>query len=52
MNVIEKEKLNAELYREPVENGFNKFINFIKLLDLQRNVFIGDYLPEWKKYFN
>ena len=48
----EKERLKAELYSEPIEDGFNKFINFMKLLDLQRNVFIGDYLPEWKKYFN
>jgi hypothetical protein len=52
LNDIEKEKLKTELYGEPIENGFEKFINFMKLLDLQRNVFIGDYLPEWKKYFN
>lgn len=49
---FEKERLKAELYGETIENGFDKFINFIKLLDSQRNVFIGDYLPEWKKYFN
>ena len=49
---FEKERLRAELYGEIIENGFDKFINFMKLLDTQRNVFIGDYLPEWKKYFN
>ena len=52
MNDIEIEKLKTELYGEPIESGFDKFINFMKLLDFQRNVFIGDYLPEWKKYFN
>ena len=52
MNNIEKEKLKTELYGESIENGFNRFINFMKLLDSKRNLFIGDYLPEWKKYFN
>lgn len=49
---FEKERLKTELYAHPIEDGFNKFINFMKLLDSKRNIFIGDYLPEWKKYFS
>jgi hypothetical protein len=51
LNEFELERLKTELYSNEEENGINKFINFIKLLDKKRNVYIGDYLKEWDIYF-
>jgi organic radical activating enzyme len=46
----EIERLKIELYK-PKESNIDHFFNFIKLLDKARNVYVGDYLPEWDKYF-
>ena len=46
----EIERLKIELYK-PKESNIDHFFNFIKLLDRARNVYVGDYLPEWDKYF-
>lgn len=46
----EVERLKIELYK-PKESDFSKFINFTQLLDKARNIYIGDYLPEWDEYF-
>jgi hypothetical protein len=51
LNEFELERLKTELYSNEEENGMDKFINFIKLLDKKRNVYIGDYLKEWDIYF-
>ena len=51
LNNYELERLKAELYGDKVEDGMNKFVNFINLLDMKRKTFIGDYLLEWKNYF-
>jgi hypothetical protein len=51
LNEFELERLKTELYSNEEENGIDKFINFIKLLDKKRNVYIGDYLKEWDIYF-
>lgn len=47
----ETNTLLGELNR-PLENQDSaRFYRFINILDKHRNVKIGDYLPEWKKYF-
>jgi organic radical activating enzyme len=51
LNEFELERLKTELYSNEEKNGMDKFINFIKLLDKKRNVYIGDYLKEWDIYF-
>ena len=52
LNNFELERLKTELYASKNDGDFDKFIKFMTLLDMKRNVFIGDYLPEWKKYFD
>lgn len=47
----EIERLKMELYRPVGGNEFKKFLNFVNILDLSRNVKITDYLFEWRKYF-
>jgi hypothetical protein len=44
----EKKRLVAELEQQPLENTFQKFQEFTKLLDIKRNIKIHDYLEEWK----
>ena len=41
----------AELNKEVVEKDFERFIEFIKLLDRKRNINIKNYLQEWVKIF-
>jgi len=52
LNEYELERLKTELFSESYKEEISKFKSFISLLDAKRNVFIGDYLPEWKKYFS
>lgn len=47
----EKARLLAELNKEVVEKDFERFIEFIKLLDRKRNINIKNYLQEWVKTF-
>lgn len=47
----EKVRLLAELNKEVVEKDFERFIEFIKLLDRKRNINIKNYLQEWVKTF-
>jgi organic radical activating enzyme len=51
LNEYELERLKTELFSESYKEEISKFKSFISLLDAKRNVFIGDYLPEWKTYF-
>jgi len=51
LNNYELERLKAELYADSEENGLEKFINFITLLDIKRKTNIVDFLSEWKNYF-
>ena len=48
---FELDKLNTEFNKPVKEKTFLKFKSYISLLDKSRNVKIGDYLNEWKKYF-
>jgi len=43
----EKTRLIAELNKESTEKDFEKFVEFIKLLDIKRNINIKNYLQEW-----
>jgi organic radical activating enzyme len=52
LNEYELERLKTELFSESYKEEISKFKSFISLLDAKRNVFIGDYLSEWKKYFS
>lgn len=45
-------RLKSEINRTADPSEVEKFYSFIKLLDLKRNVKIGNYLEEWKNYFN
>jgi hypothetical protein len=45
------ERLKAELFKEQDVQEFRKFRSFITILDNKRNIFIGNFLPEWKQYF-
>jgi organic radical activating enzyme len=51
LNEYEFKRLNVELFSENKLEDTDKFFKFINILDMKRNLFIGDYLPEWKKYF-
>jgi hypothetical protein len=48
----ELNRLKSELNRETDQNDIVKFYEFIRLLDVKRNVKIDNYLKEWEKYFN
>jgi organic radical activating enzyme len=48
----ERLRLEAELFKEVDEKEVDKFYGYITLLDAKRKVSIGDYLNEWKDYFN
>lgn len=52
LNEYELNRLKAELFDESYKDEIVKFKSFMSLLDAKRNIFIGDYLPEWKKYFS
>ena len=45
------ERLKAELFKQQDVQEFRKFRSFITILDNKRNIFIGNFLPEWKQYF-
>ncbi len=47
----EKTRLVAELNKESIEKDFEKFVEFIKLLDTKRNINIKNYLQEWASAF-
>lgn len=47
----EADKLKLELFRETRQKDIDRFYSFISIMDKQRKVKIGDYLPEWKEYF-
>lgn len=47
----EKTRLIAELNKETTEKDFERFVEFIKLLDTKRNINIKNYLQEWVKTF-
>jgi hypothetical protein len=48
----ERLRLETELFKEVDEKEIDKFYGFITLLDAKRRVNIGDYLIEWRDYFN
>lgn len=48
----EVERLKAELYKPCTQKDVDRFYSFISIMDKTRNVFIGDYLPEWLSYFS
>ena len=45
-------RLRTELFSETDENNYSRFKEFMRILDIKRNLNISDYLPEWEKYFN
>lgn len=47
----ERRRLDAELFSKNNVDDYLKFKNFMRILDIKRNLNISDYLPEWKKYF-
>lgn len=47
----EKTRLIAELNKDTTEKDFERFVEFIKLLDIKRNINIKNYLREWAKVF-
>ena len=44
-------RLRTELFSETDENNYSRFKEFMRILDIKRNLNISDYLPEWEKYF-
>ena len=48
----EVDRLKIELFKPYEVDDKRKFFNFISLLNLTRNVQIGDHLEEWKKPFD
>ena len=48
----EIERLKIELFKPFTEKELNRFYSFVNIMDKTRKVKIGDYLPEWKPYFN
>lgn len=48
----ETQRLKIELFKEQDKQEVGKFYDFIKLMDKGRKVYIGNYLPEWKPYFD
>ena len=48
LRIDEVERLKIELFKPRDEEDVNKFYHFVSLLDLTRNVQVGDYLEEWK----
>jgi len=48
----ETQRLKIELFKEHTQKEVDRFYSFINIMDKTRNVKIGDYLPEWKPYFN
>jgi hypothetical protein len=51
LRIDEVERLKIELFKPRDEEDVNKFYHFVSLLDLTRNVQVGDYLEEWKVPF-
>jgi hypothetical protein len=51
LNDFEYQRLKIELNADSEENGLEKFINFINILDIKRKTNIGEFLSEWKNYF-
>jgi hypothetical protein len=47
----EKDRLLMELDKPRDEVKERQFYRFVKLLDKQRKLYIGDWLKEWDKYF-
>ena len=48
LRIDEVERLKIELFKPRDEEDVKKFYHFVSLLDLTRNVQVGDYLEEWK----
>lgn len=48
LRIDEIERLKIELFKPRDEEDVKKFYHFVSLLDLTRNVNVGDYLEEWK----
>lgn len=47
----EKHRLLIEMDKTKNLDNERKFYKFTNILDKQRKVYIGDYLPEWGEYF-
>jgi hypothetical protein len=52
LRIDEVERLKIELFKPHDQDDVRKFFNFTSLLDLSRNVEIGNYLEEWKIPFD
>lgn len=52
MREDEVDRLKIELFKNANKRDIDRMYSFISIMDRTRNIYIGDYLPEWKTYFD